>query len=131
VLATGTKCPIQVFYVWLVKLQNICAKERMVMWPSPINDISTCLIDMQRSWTKTLFETRKARYDVNGVSLFHHSYLKTIMTYMCSHRIPNIQIKYFMFDWSIYRLFVLNTDWKHYSPQMMVFVNICSTWSIV
>jgi hypothetical protein len=37
----------------------------------------------------------------------------------------------FMFDWSIYRLFVLNRSWKPDSLQMMIFVNVCSTWSMV
>jgi hypothetical protein len=36
-----------------------------------------------------------------------------------------------MFDKSIYRLLVLNTASKCNSLQIMVFVNICSTWSMV
>jgi hypothetical protein len=79
---------------------------------------------------KTRFETWITRNDVNGVSFFHHSYLVTLMAYLCSQQSPNIQIKYFMFEWSIYRLFVLNTDWKRDSLQMMIFVNIFSTWSM-
>jgi hypothetical protein len=39
-------------------------------------------------------------------------FLITLMAYLCSQRTQNIQIKYFMFDWSIYRLFVLNTGWN-------------------
>jgi hypothetical protein len=38
------------------------------------------------------------------------------------------KILYFMFDWSIHRLFVLNRAWKLVSFQIMIFVNICSTW---
>jgi hypothetical protein len=40
---------------------------------------------------------------------------------------------YFMFDWSIYRLFVLNRCWKLDSLQMMIFVNVCSNeaWLIL
>jgi hypothetical protein len=53
------------------------------------------------------------------------------MAYLCSQRTPNFQIKYFMIDWAIYRLFVLNTGWKRDSLQMMKFVNVCSTRSMV
>jgi hypothetical protein len=56
---------------------------------------------------KTRFDSR-ITYDVNGVSLFHFSHLITLMAYLCSQWTPNVQIMYFMFVWSIYRLFVLN-----------------------
>jgi hypothetical protein len=69
--------------------------------------------------------------DVNGVSLVHISYLITHMAYLWSPRTPNAQIKYFMFDLSIYRLFVLNTTLKRDSLQMMIFICVSSTWSIV
>jgi hypothetical protein len=65
------------------------------------------------------------------VCLFHISYLITLMAYLWTQRTPNIQIKYFMFDWSFYRLFALNTCRKRDSFQMMIFVNICSKWSMV
>jgi hypothetical protein len=80
---------------------------------------------------KTRFVTWITRNDVNGVSLFKLSYLKTLMACLCSQRTRNVQINYFMFDWSIYRLFVLNTVWKRDSFQMMIFVNGCSTGSMV
>jgi hypothetical protein len=80
---------------------------------------------------KTRFETRITRNDVNGVSLFHLPYLITLMVYLCSQTTPNAQIKFLMFDWSIYRLFVLNRGWKPDYFQIMIFVNVCSTWSIV
>jgi hypothetical protein len=80
---------------------------------------------------KTRFETWITKSDVNGVSLFNPSYLKTLMAYLCSQQAPNVQIKYFTFDWSIYRQFVLNTGWYRDSLQMMVFVNVCSTWGIL
>jgi hypothetical protein len=87
------------------------------------------------TWTmvqlKTRFETWITRNDVNGVSLFHLSYLITLMAYICSQWSPNDQIKYFIFDWSIYRLFLLNTGWKRDCLQMIIFVNVCSTWCIV
>jgi hypothetical protein len=65
------------------------------------------------------------------VCLIHLSYLITHMAYLWSQRTPNVQIKYLMIDWSIYRLFVLNTTLKRNSLQMMIFVNVCLTWSIV
>jgi hypothetical protein len=80
---------------------------------------------------QTRFETWIIWNDVNGVRLFHFSYLITLMAYLYSQRTPNVQIKYFMFDWSIYRLFVLNTGWKRVFLQMMIFVNICSTCNMV
>jgi hypothetical protein len=77
---------------------------------------------------KTRFEAWIKR---KGVTFFNLSYLITLMAYLCSQRSPNVQIKYFMFDWSIYRLFVLNTGWKHDSFQIVIFVNVCSTWSMI
>jgi hypothetical protein len=71
---------------------------------------------------KTRFETWITRKDVNVVSLFHLSYLITLTAYLCSQITPNVQIKKFMFDSSIYRLFVINRDWKHVSLQIMIFV---------
>jgi hypothetical protein len=53
------------------------------------------------------------------------------MDYLCSKRTPNVQIKYSIFDWSIYRKFVLNTAWKRDTLQTMIFVNVWSTWSMV
>jgi hypothetical protein len=50
---------------------------------------------------KTLFQAWITRYDVNGVSFFHLSYLIILMVYLCSQWTSNLQIKYFMFDWSI------------------------------
>jgi hypothetical protein len=80
---------------------------------------------------KTSFETWIKRNDVKGVSLFHHSYLLTLMAYLSLQRKPNVHNMYFMFDCSIYRLFVLKRGWKHDSHQIMIFVYVCSTWSIV
>jgi hypothetical protein len=78
---------------------------------------------------KTRLETSVTRNDVNGVSVFHLPYLITLTAYLWSQWTPNVQNKYFMFDWSIYRLLVLNTGCKRDSLQMMIFVNICPTWS--
>jgi hypothetical protein len=79
---------------------------------------------------KKRFETGITRNYVNCVNLFL-SYLLTLMVYLCSHRTPNVQISYFMFDWSIYRLVVLNRCWKRESLQIILFVYVCSPWSIV
>jgi hypothetical protein len=80
---------------------------------------------------KTRFETWITRNDVNGVSLCELSYLITLLTVMCSRTTQNVQIKDFKFDWSIYRLLVLNRGWKRDSLQMMIFVYVCTTWGIV
>jgi hypothetical protein len=57
--------------------------------------------------------------------LFNPDYWITLMDYLCSQWTPNVQIKCFMFYWSIYRLFALNRRWKRDLLQMMIFVNIC------
>jgi hypothetical protein len=79
---------------------------------------------------KTRFETWVKRNDVNGGSLFQLSYLITLMAYLCS-QLTSVHIMYLMFDWSTYRLFVLNNAWKRVSLQLMLFVYICSTWGLV
>jgi hypothetical protein len=79
---------------------------------------------------ETRFETSIRRNDVYGVSLFHLYYLITLVAYLCSQRAPNAQINFFMLDWSIYTLFVLNRGRKQDALQIMIFVNVCSRWSI-
>jgi hypothetical protein len=80
---------------------------------------------------QTRFESWITRNYVNCIRLFHLSYLLTLMAYLFPEWTPNVQIKYFMFDWSIYPLFVLHRGWKRDSLQIKVFVYVCSTWSIV
>jgi hypothetical protein len=80
---------------------------------------------------KKRFETWITRNYVNGLILFHLSYLITHMAYLCSQWAPTVQIKYFMFVWSIYSICVLNRSWKCDSLQKMIFVNVWSTWRIV
>jgi hypothetical protein len=70
----------------------------------------------------TCLETETTKKFINGVSLFNLSYLITLMVYLCSQRAPNVKINYFMFDWSMYRLFVLNRGWKRVYLQIMIFV---------
>jgi hypothetical protein len=79
---------------------------------------------------KTRFETRIRSDDVYGVSLYNLSHLITLIAYLCSEKSPNVQINCFMFDCSIYKLFVLNTSRKRDSLQM-IFENDCWTWSMV
>jgi hypothetical protein len=92
-------------------------------------------VNVSSTWSvvefKARFETWIKRNDVNGLSLFHLSYLITLMVHLCSQWTLNVHIKYFMFDWSIYRLFVLNRAWKREPYQIMMYVYVCSTWSIV
>jgi hypothetical protein len=80
---------------------------------------------------KTRFEKWIIRNAVNGVSLFHLSYLRTLKPYLCSQRTPNLQIKYFMCGWSIYRPFLLSRGRKRDCPQIKIFIFVCSSWSIV
>jgi hypothetical protein len=84
---------------------------------------------MKHSRTKNSFWEKKKKNVVNGASLFNHSYLITLMAYLCSLWASKPQIKYFMFDWSIYRQFVLNRAWKHDSLQIYLFVHVSSTCS--
>jgi hypothetical protein len=79
---------------------------------------------------KPRFETWIKINDVNGVNLFHLSCLITLTAYLCSQMTPNIQFNYFMYDWSIYTLFVLNRRWKRDSLRM-IFVYVCSKCSVV
>jgi hypothetical protein len=72
---------------------------------------------MKYSWIKARFATWITRNDVRGVCLFNLPYLITLMAYLCSQRIPKFQLNYFLFHWSIYRLFVLNWVWKSDSFQ--------------
>jgi hypothetical protein len=104
-----------------------CRKRDSIQMMICVNVCSPCNIDE----LKTRFETWITRNDINGVSLFNLSNLIILMAYLCSQRTQNVQIKYFIFDWSIYSLFVLNTGWKRDSIKMMVFENICSSWSMV
>jgi hypothetical protein len=80
---------------------------------------------------KSSFETWITRNDVNGVSFIHFSYLITLLAYLWSQWTPNVQIKYFMFYCSIYILFVLYRAGKRDLLQIVLFVNVWSTCSIV
>jgi hypothetical protein len=97
---------------------------------TPNNDIRICLLDMKHSRSKNVFCGMNIK-KLRKRSLFHISYLITIMSYLCSQWTPNVEIKYFMFDCSIYSLFVLNRSWKHDSLQRVILVHVCSTWGTV
>jgi hypothetical protein len=125
VLTMDTKCPNQVFCVWLVL--NAAWKRDSLQ----INIFANICSTWSMIQLITRFETWITRNDVNGVSWFHLSYLVTLMSYLCSQWTPKYQIKYFIFDWSIYTLFVLNKSLKREFLEIMMFVHICSTWSIV
>jgi hypothetical protein len=74
----GTNCPSQVFYVWLVDLQSICAKYRLEHDSLEIMILVYVCSTSSVVELKTLFETWIARNDVNGVYWFHLSYLITV-----------------------------------------------------
>jgi hypothetical protein len=126
----NTKLTNQVFYFSFVDLQIIWAKQGLERDSFQI----MIFVYVCSTWSmfelKPRFETRITGNDVNGLSLFHRSYIIPLMAYLCSQWTTNVQINYFMFDWSIYRLFVVNRDWKRDSHQIMIFVIVCSTWSI-
>jgi hypothetical protein len=79
---------------------------------------------------KTRFEAWITRNDVNCLLLCHLCYLKTILAYLCSQRTPNVQVMYFIIDWSTNSLFVQNSGWKRDPFQIMIFVINCSTLGI-
>jgi hypothetical protein len=131
VLTMGSKCPNQVFYVWVVDLQTIALntgwKHETLQMMIFVYICSTFnLVDL-----KTRFDSWITRNDVNDVNLFPFSYLITVMLYLCSHWAQKVQMVYFVFDWSICRLFLLNRCWKLEQLQMMIIVHVCSTCSVV
>jgi hypothetical protein len=98
------------------------------MWHSPNNDIGIYLPGRKHSWTKNAFwdlKNKKWRKWCKFVSPF---LLITPMAYMWLQWTPKVQIKYFMFDWSNYRQFVLNSGWKRDSPEIIIFGNVNFTW---
>jgi hypothetical protein len=122
VLTIVTKSPNQFFLLSLVDLQTICAKyglETCFVQMMIFVDISSPWIMVEQ---KTHFEERISANDVNSVSLFQLPYLITLMDYLRSQWKSNVQIKFFMFDWSIYRLFVLNRGWKRENLQIMIYL---------
>jgi hypothetical protein len=108
-LTKDTKCPNKLYFVRLVDLHTLFVLNRGWKRDSLQMMIFAYVCS---TWSivelKPSFETRITRNDVNGVSLFNLPYLIKLMAWQCSQRTPNVHIKCFMFDWSMYRLFVLN-----------------------
>jgi hypothetical protein len=86
---------------------------------------------MKHGTNKTGFEAWITRNDLNAVNLLYLPYLITLMVYLSSQWTPNVQIKYLIFDWSIYRLFVLNRGGKRDLFHIMLFAYVCSTWGML
>jgi hypothetical protein len=85
VLTKDTKCPNQVFYLWLVDLETICAKYDLETWFAPNDVIRKCLFDMKHGWTKHAFwdvNNKKWRWWCKFVSplLFNNSYDLPVLT---------------------------------------------------
>jgi hypothetical protein len=116
VLTMDTKCPNQVFYDWLVLNRGWKRDSLQIMIFVNVCSIWS-LVEL-----KTRFEMWVTRNYVNGVSLFNLSYFITLMAYLCSQWTPSVQIKYFMFDSSLYTPFVLNSRWKHDTLQITIYV---------
>jgi hypothetical protein len=80
-----TKFLNQVFYVWLVDLQTICAKYGLETWFSPNDDIRKCLLDMKHGSTKNAswdVSNKKWRKWCKSVSrfLFNNTYGLPVIT---------------------------------------------------
>jgi hypothetical protein len=99
---------------------------------TPNNDILICLLDIQSSWIKNAFsdENNKKWHKwckINSPFSYNNTYGLPVLTMDtgCTNQV------FLIFDWSIYRTCVLNTGWKRESLQLMIFVNVCTSWSKV
>jgi hypothetical protein len=127
VFTKETKCPNKVFYVWFAELQITCTKYGLEKSFLPNDEIRKCLLDIKQSWIKNAswdLNNKKWRKWCMFVSRFSFNNTYSLHVLTKDTKCP---IKYFMFEWSTYRLFVLNRAWKRYSLQMMIFVNVYST----
>jgi hypothetical protein len=125
VLTKGNKCPNQVFYFWLIILHTICAKYGLETWFPPNDDIRKYLLDMKQWWSKNPFwdvnNKRRCKWcTIDSPFLFINTYGLPVLT--MDTKCPN-QVFY---DW-----LVLNRGWKRVSLQIIAFIYICSTWSLV
>jgi hypothetical protein len=127
----SSSCPNQAFNFLFFDLQIICAKYGLKNDTLQITIFENVCSTWSMVEIKSRFEAWITKNDVNGVILIHLSYLITLMAYLWSQWKPNVQIKYIMFDWWIYFLFVLNRCWKSGTHQIIIFVYISSTLSIV
>jgi hypothetical protein len=132
VLTMDTKYPNQVFlmFVWTIYRPFLLNSGWKLNYVQIMIYVHVC-----STWSivklKIPYETWITRNAVNGVSLVHLYNLITHIAYLCSQSIPNVQINYFIFDWSNNILLVLNRGWKHYSLEMVILVNVSSTFSVV
>jgi hypothetical protein len=120
-----TKSTNQVFYDWLVLNRGWKPDALQLM----------ILLYVGSTWSivevKRRFETCTTWSDVKGIRFFHLSYLITLMAYLCTQRTPKVEIKYFMFEWSIYRLIDTNRCGKRDYLQIIIFEYVCPTWGII
>jgi hypothetical protein len=86
---------------------------------------------MKNGWTKNAFKYVNNEKCSKMCKCFSHLLLITLMDYLCSHRKPNFETKYFMFDWSMYMLTVLNRAWKRETLQITIFEYVCWTCRLV
>jgi hypothetical protein len=116
-------CDWSIYRIFVVNTG--CKRESLQMMIF-VNVCSTfCIVELE-----TCFEAW-IKNDVIILNLFHLSYLITHMIYVCSQWAPNVQVKYFMFDLTMYRIFVPNRGWKFDYLQIIIFVTDCSTWNVV
>jgi hypothetical protein len=121
----GYQCPNQVFYDWLKLIRCWKRDSRQIM----------IVLNVASTWSIVKLNVRSVTWIawnvVNGISLYHVSYLITLMASLCTQRTFKVQIKYFMFECSIYRLFVTNRCSKRDSLQILIFEYVCSAWGII
>jgi hypothetical protein len=125
------KPPNEVFYVWLVDLQIICAKKSLETLVPPNIVSCICFLVMKHRCTKNAFwnvNNKKCRKWFKFVTpfLFNHSYGLPVIT--MDTKCPNQVFYVWLVD---LQTICAKYGLKCNSLQMMKFVNICSTWSMV
>jgi hypothetical protein len=110
-----------------------CSKYGLETWLTPNDVIRICLFDMQRSWSKNeIWDLKWSKWCIYvSHFLINNHFGAGHEVYICTPWAPNIEIMYFMFDWSTYRLFVVKTGWKRKSLQIIIFIYVCLTCSVV
>jgi hypothetical protein len=126
----GHQIPNHVFYVWLDKLQNICAKKG---WK--LDSFETIIfVNVCSTWSiielNTHSETWMTRNDLNDIILFLLSYLISLMAHN-GHQTSKSSIWYLIGRSTDYRVFVLIRGSKLDSLEIMIFVHITTTWTTV
>jgi hypothetical protein len=129
-LRMDTKCPNQVCLMFELSIYRYFVLNRCWNLNSLQIKIFVYFLDMKHRWKKNTFWGVNNKKWRKWCNFFHLSYLITPMAYQCSQWTPNVQIKYYIYDWSIYGLFVLNRGWKRDTLQIMIFVYVCLTWNL-